>query len=113
MAEGESQLPSNQQSRGEAPSRSSPVRRWARVLLAIALAATVLLNNITYKHARAMLYFTPAGEKTARPEDLGLSEKLRVLIAGVDMPHGSLCETDPVLWREPVVAFFESCTRPR
>jgi uncharacterized protein len=67
--------------------QTSHLRRWAKVLLVCAFTATVLLNYIAYEHARAMLYFTPAGEKTERPEDLGLSGKLRVLFTGINMPH--------------------------
>jgi pimeloyl-ACP methyl ester carboxylesterase len=47
----------------------------------------VAMNALAYRHARSMLRFSSAGEKTGKPETLSVSQKLKVLLNGVDLPR--------------------------
>lgn len=59
---------------------------WARSLaLALALGL-VALNVLAYRHARAMMRFVPAGERTPPPEALTWGDKLRLLWTGATIP---------------------------
>ena len=64
-------------------------RRTRRVLITVGLGtllAVLTLNAIAYMHARAMTHFTAGGARTGRPESLGLGEKVRTLLFGVNVP---------------------------
>jgi len=52
-----------------------------------ALAAMLAINVIAYRHARAMLRFSGASDKSKNPEDLRLGEKVAVLLAGISNPR--------------------------
>lgn len=52
-------------------------------LLAIALIG---INVLAYRHAYAMLHFSREGDRTGTPESLEGIGKLRILIAGVNIP---------------------------
>jgi alpha-beta hydrolase superfamily lysophospholipase len=54
--------------------------------LLLLLSAFGLLNFVAYQQASAMLNFTQAGIPTARPEDLSLWQKVKVLLLGVTIP---------------------------
>lgn len=56
-------------------------------LWVVACLGTLGLNLLAYRHARSMLVFAAAGEKTAKPEALSFWQKLRVLINGVAVPR--------------------------
>jgi len=50
-------------------------------------AAFVTLNVLAYNHAYAMMHFTSQGGRTCGPERLAGLAKLKVLIAGVNIPR--------------------------
>jgi len=66
--------------------RTHAVRRIA-VATAFVVAGIVALNLLAYNHARAMLHFTTGGDRTSKPEALGLRQKAKVLLAGVNIPR--------------------------
>lgn len=45
------------------------------------------LNVLAYRHARAMMRYAPGGARTEKPEALSPFAKLRVLLAGVNLPR--------------------------
>mgnify|MGYP000920407654 CR=1 FL=1 len=47
----------------------------------------VAVNVLAYRHARSMLQFSAARERTAKPEALSLLQKVKVLLSGVDLPR--------------------------
>ena len=57
------------------------------LLVGLVLLAFVLLNAMAYMHARAMTHFVSGGERTEKPEALTFSQKLQVLLEGVEMPR--------------------------
>jgi uncharacterized protein len=70
--------------------------QWAlqkKVKLRLGIAAAVLaavfaaLNFVAYRQAYSMLHFVAGSSRTAKPEDLSLGQKLRVLFCGVDVPR--------------------------
>ena len=70
-----------------------------RLLVAAALlmfGVFILLNLVAYNQAYAMSHFTAEGERTAKPENLSLSGKARVLFCGVTVPrpHGTATPSD-------------------
>lgn len=60
---------------------------FAAALGALFLAGFVALNLLAYRHARAMLHYAPGGVRTDKPEALAPLAKLRVLLAGVNIPR--------------------------
>jgi hypothetical protein len=59
-----------------------------RAKLGAAISAGILfLNGIALMHARAMTHFSAGGEKTRKPEELSLSDRIRVLATGVSIPR--------------------------
>ncbi len=62
-------------------------RRKLHALLAAGLVAVVLLNAVAYFHARSMLHFAGARERTKPPDTLGWYEKAYVLLVGIDLPR--------------------------
>lgn len=62
-------------------------RALLRRLAAVAAAGCLALNVLAYRHARAMTRFSEGGPRTPRPEALGTSEKLGVLLSGVRLPR--------------------------
>ena len=65
------------------------VKRWCLWLGLSVLVAFVALNLLAYNHAYAMMHFTQAGTRTAKPEKLGFWAKLKVLMVGVNLPRPS------------------------
>jgi len=63
------------------------MRRIARLLTAALLSALVSVNFIAFMQARAMSCFADGGERTRRPEQLGLVDKLAVLATGIRIPR--------------------------
>ncbi len=59
----------------------------ATIALVLLLASFVALNFVAYRHARAMTRFATGGERTGRPEDLGIAGKLNALFLGVSVPR--------------------------
>jgi len=68
--------------------------RWARWLLGGVVLAAVTLQVLAYRHATAMVRFSPGARRVGPPESLGLTEKLSVLVSGVTLPR-------PVNTRDP------------
>ncbi len=62
-------------------SRRRPNRR--KLLLLLLLCGFVLLNGIAWMQAWAMTHYAPGGERTAKPEALSLSGKVRAVLGGV------------------------------
>jgi hypothetical protein len=58
-----------------------------KVFAAAFLGAAVSFNVVAFMQARAMTRFTESGERTARPEQLGLLETAAVFISGVQVPR--------------------------
>lgn len=63
------------------------MKRLARLLTAALLSALVSVNLIAFMQARAMTHFADGGERTRRPEQLGLIDKLAVLATGIRIPR--------------------------
>lgn len=61
----------------------------------VLLAALVLLLNVSaYMHAYAMTHYLHGGERTNKPEELSLFEKVKVLLVGVRIPR-PVCDVGP------------------
>lgn len=65
----------------------TPVRRMLLVASLLLLAGFAALNVLAHRHARAMLHYAPGGARTDKPEALSPISKLRVLLAGVNLPR--------------------------
>ena len=61
--------------------------RFCLWTLALLLAGFIGLNLLAYRHAYAMLHYTPGGARTQKPEALNVFAKTRVLITGVNLPR--------------------------
>lgn len=72
------------------------VRRhpW-RALLVVFASTAIGVNVVAYQHARAMLNYGPAGDRTASPELLSIGQKLTVLVCGVSNPRPANRRTPP------------------
>lgn len=58
-----------------------------KIVLTLSLAmAFILLNVVAYRHAYAMMNFTKQGKQTKKPEALSFSQKMVVLLTGVNIP---------------------------
>ncbi len=74
-------------------SADSPVKkprtawRWLRILAALIVFGIIAVNIVAYRHAHAMLHFSSGGGKTAKAEHLSNSEKIKVLLNGVNLPR--------------------------
>jgi pimeloyl-ACP methyl ester carboxylesterase len=49
-------------------------------------AALLLYNVVAYNHAYAMTHFREGGARTGNPETLSLTQKIRTLVLGVNIP---------------------------
>jgi hypothetical protein len=65
----------------------SKSKRRLRVLLAIIIGGFIALNALAYRHAYAMLHFTPGNVRTEKPEHLTVGQKIGVLFSGVELPR--------------------------
>jgi alpha-beta hydrolase superfamily lysophospholipase len=72
-------------------------RRRLYALLAAGLVTAILLNAVAYFHARSMLHFAGAGERTRPPEQLPWYAKAKVLLVGIDLPRPQNRELPPDL----------------
>jgi hypothetical protein len=61
------------------------IKRTLIALAAVLVGAFVLLNVLAYRHAHAMMHFTDRNARTREPGELTLAQKLKVLVAGVNM----------------------------
>jgi len=70
-------------------------RRLGSVAVAF-VAAFAALNIVAYRQAYAMTHFVAGGPRTGNAETLGLGEKLKTLLFGVDLPrpHTTLSPTN-------------------
>jgi hypothetical protein len=59
------------------------MKRLVRLLIAAFISAAVSVNVLAFMQARTMTRFADGGERTARPEELGVLEKVAVLLSGV------------------------------
>jgi alpha-beta hydrolase superfamily lysophospholipase len=64
--------------------RAWRIAGWAGCL---GVLGFVVLNIAAYRHAHAMLHYSAGGSRTPPPERLAGLRKLRVLIAGVNVPR--------------------------
>ncbi|MGH9867253.1 MAG: alpha/beta hydrolase [Candidatus Polarisedimenticolia bacterium] len=62
-------------------------RAWAKWTAAVILMAVLALNTVACLHARAMTHWSSGGARTARPEDLGWTQRAGVLLTGVSLPR--------------------------
>src|SRR5690349_7195852 len=65
-------------------------RRWrygARLAAGVLLAGVLAVNGIAWMQARAMTHYTAAGQRTAKPEQLGLVDKVETILTGVTIPR--------------------------
>ncbi|MEM8859228.1 MAG: alpha/beta fold hydrolase [Chloroflexota bacterium] len=53
----------------------------------VGLCGFILLNWISFNHARRMTRFVPSGERTKSPEELSTLEKLPLLFFGITVPR--------------------------
>ncbi|MBM4261769.1 MAG: alpha/beta fold hydrolase [Deltaproteobacteria bacterium] len=60
---------------------------FSKLLVVTVLGSVVAINIVAFMQARAMTRFVEGGERTARPEQLGLMDKLGVVVAGVNVPR--------------------------
>lgn len=65
--------------------------QWIKLHPTLATIASLslgffLVNLAAYKHARAMLHFSSHGQRTGPPESLSWLQKVKVLLAGVNVP---------------------------
>ena len=65
----------------------TPIRRMIPILGFLLLAGFAALNVLAYRQARAMLHYAGGGARTEKPETLATFSKLRVLLAGVNLPR--------------------------
>ena len=61
--------------------------RWLGIGALIVIAGFAGLNALAYSHADAMLRFSDGGPRITTPERLGFLTRMRVLIAGVNIPR--------------------------
>ena len=57
------------------------------LIIFIPVCGFIALNILAINHSHAMMYFTDLGCRTTKPELLSLSEKIRVLITGINLPR--------------------------
>jgi dipeptidyl aminopeptidase/acylaminoacyl peptidase len=61
--------------------------RVVKLLVAAFISAFVSVNILAFMQARAMTRFVEDGERTARPEQLNLFERVSVILSGVNIPR--------------------------
>ena len=69
-------------------SRVKPKLKRGLVVLALVIVGGALaLNVLAYRHAYAMMHFSPGTDRTREPEKLNLLQKMGVLFSGVRLPR--------------------------
>ncbi|MCG3207193.1 MAG: 2-succinyl-6-hydroxy-2,4-cyclohexadiene-1-carboxylate synthase [Anaerolineae bacterium] len=64
------------------------VRRFPKRIVVLAILLAVIVSNLlAYKHAYAMLHFSQRGERTSKPEELSILQRIWVLFTGVNIPR--------------------------
>jgi len=63
------------------------MKRVVKLLVAALTSALVSVNILAFMQARAMTRFVDDGERTARPEQLSLVERISVILSGVNIPR--------------------------
>lgn len=63
------------------------MKRAFRLFVAGLLSAVISANILAFMQARAMTRFVEDGERTARPEQLSLFERVAVILSGVNIPR--------------------------
>jgi dipeptidyl aminopeptidase/acylaminoacyl peptidase len=63
------------------------MKRLVKLLVAALITAVVSVNILAFMQARAMTRFVDDGERTARPEQLSLIERVSVILSGVNIPR--------------------------
>jgi hypothetical protein len=61
------------------------IREKVVILLTVPLLAFLALNGVAFMQARSMTHFVKGGTRTAKPEKLGLTDKVRVILTGVEV----------------------------
>lgn len=59
---------------------------WRKIIVIVVLLGFIGLNGVSCMHAYRFTHVVDAGEKTTRPEELRLLEKVIVLLTGVKVP---------------------------
>ena len=63
------------------------MKRVARLSVAGLLSAVFSVNVLAFLQARAMTNFREGGERTGRPEQLGVLDRFAVILSGVNIPR--------------------------
>jgi uncharacterized protein len=63
------------------------MKRLIKLLVAALISALVSVNILAFMQARAMTRFVEDRERTARPEQLSLFERVSVIVSGVNIPR--------------------------
>src|SRR6185436_10280618 len=63
------------------------MKRLVKLFVAALTSALVSVNILAFVQARAMTRFVEDGERTARPEQLSLVERVSVILSGVNIPR--------------------------
>jgi uncharacterized protein len=61
-------------------------KQWRRLIFIIFLPF-LALNGIAFMQARSMTHFVKVGNRTAKPEKLSPTDKIRVILTGVEVPR--------------------------
>ena len=69
------------------------MKRFVRLLTAGLLSALVSVNVLAFMQARAMTNFAETGERTGRPEQLSVLDRLTVILSGVNIPRPKIGST--------------------
>lgn len=75
------------------PPKKYHFRRWHKSLLFLCLLFLVAVNGIAYNQAYSMMHFVDAKQRTAKPEKLSPLGKLKVVLAGVELPRPNNVQT--------------------
>jgi len=62
-------------------------KRWLAIGALVVIAGFAGLNALAFNHAEAMLRFSDDGPRTTTPEQLGLLSRVKLLLAGVNVPR--------------------------
>ena len=63
------------------------MRRWLVSLLVLLVVGFAVLNVVAYNQAYAMSHFSQGGARTDKPEMLSFTDRLKVLVTGVNLPR--------------------------
>ena len=63
------------------------LRHLVKLLSAVLLGALIGVNGVAFLQVWAMTHFVESGERTARPEQLDVLDKLTVILSGVIIPR--------------------------